>query len=104
MYVYGEDIFYLFRLASRNVAKKLGVEGVDFKSIDELMQDIESRDKETHELLKDFFDAYKNWVNFDSKIEKQGKREYLTETEKEELKQLTEKLNRTRTKLIQKVS
>ncbi len=104
MFISQEDIYELFRFATRNVARSLGVQDTDFKSAYEMNQEIENLDKDIHGKLNDFLEAYQNWYKFCEKLESENKYGNLSSEEQIELRQLEEKRDQTRTTLIQSIN
>lgn len=103
MYLIKEDLYELFRFVSRNVAKSVGVHDTDFKSAYEMMQEIEIIDKNIHEKVNGFFEAYQEWYKYCLMLESEGKYDNLTSDEQDKLKQLENNRDETRTILIQNI-
>ena len=99
-----DDIYILRRFAARNVAKKIGIPDVDFKTCYELTEEINRIDKESYKILTDFFDSYQNWYKFHKSIEQKNLEGKLSQGQKAQLEDLMKDRDQTRSKLIKRVN
>lgn len=65
----------------KNAATRLGLVDVDWKSSDELLEDLEKLDSTTYTVLVEYLNAYRAWHDYQSFIEKNGMADRLNDLE-----------------------
>ena len=85
------EMIGLIQFAVRKSASSLCVKDVDWKSTDELLCEIQTKDAKTYNLLTQFIDAYSDWFGFHEYIEGLGKSGNL---DTDEQRTLTDKIQK----------
>ena len=73
MFITETEMSGLLRTAVQVTAKKLEIEDSEWKTGEELLEEIKDRDREIYNLLQAFLNAYIDWFRFHQNIEKLGK-------------------------------
>jgi len=98
------EVVGLLQSAVRQTATKLRNADVEWKSVEELLDEIADRDRETYNLLQSFLNAYIEWFRFHKRIEELGKQGRLDPQEHEELARLVGNRNRTREGILRRLA
>jgi hypothetical protein len=98
------EVVGLLQFAVRHTGTKLGISNVDWKSIPELLDEIQAIDLETNNLLRAFLNTYIDWFHFHQQIDRLGKSGHLDNTEQAELVELVTKRNATRDAVIARLA
>ena len=96
IYITQADIEETVRLAIINVARKLNIEDIDWKSSNELFEEIKISEHSLFTLLDSYLLNYMAWVAF---IQKHKDRDDYNLEERQQLDKLTTNRNSTRTAL-----
>ncbi len=91
------EVVGLLQSAVRSTARKLLVEDVEWKTIDELMGEIR-RDHVTYTYLKAFVDACTEWFSFHQQVDKAGGRP--SPEQKGRLARLAQRRDETRAQIL----
>ncbi len=68
-----DEMAGLIQYAIHKTATTLGISDIEWKTTDELLPLIQSKDKETCDLLTAFIEAYSDWFGFHERMERLGK-------------------------------
>ncbi|KYF51439.1 hypothetical protein BE08_08310 [Sorangium cellulosum] len=104
MFISEIDAAVLVQSAVRQTASRLRIDDVEWKNIDELLEEIALRDQDAHESLQDFLKAYMAWFEFHQKVDRQGKAGRLDAREQAELTRLIDNRNRARAAILQQLA
>jgi hypothetical protein len=104
MFITELEMIGMLRSAVRITANKLQIADVDWKSGEELLAEIEEKDRETYNHLRAFLNAYIDWYRFHKRIEQQGKQGHLDREESDELTRLVRSRNETRKAIISRLA
>jgi hypothetical protein len=92
------------RFIARNISRKLGVRKPDFKSVPELIDEIQSLDSATYDIMDKFLKTYHEWFNFHKRIDQQGNQGNLSSAETEELTNLIQQRDSIREELLERIN
>jgi hypothetical protein len=96
IYITLTDIEETIRLAIVNVARKINIEDIDWKSSNELFEEIKISGHIVFSLLDNYLLNYMSWVDF---IQEHKDRDDYSPAERIKLDKLTTNRNETRTEL-----
>ncbi len=99
-----EDVKEMTRFIARNISRKLKVSDPDFKSIPELINEIQTLDSVTFMIMDNFLKTYHEWYNFHKRIDKEEKQGNLSSAETEELAELIQGRDITRKELMDRIN
>ena len=79
------DELNLLSWSVRNIATKMGIDAVDFKTVNELLVEIQYADPQTRGILTDFMDSHLDWQHFHEKVRAAGQEGQLTDEQQADL-------------------
>jgi hypothetical protein len=103
MWVTEADWRLVFQNAVAATARKLRIPEVEFKSIAELLTEIERADKTTHGVLVAFLTAWREWFSFHLKIAQEDRELLLSDSERNELQARVIGKENTRSALVSRL-
>jgi hypothetical protein len=98
------EVVGLLQFAVRTSATKVGVRDVEWKTLDELLDEIRAHDGETCRLLEAFIGAYMEWYRFHRRMDELGKQGQLDNEEQRQLRLLIERRDASRKAILQQLS
>lgn len=100
MFITEVESIHMLGTAVRQTASALRIANVTWKSGEELLEDIQERDRETYDVLREFLHAYTAWFRFHKTAEAQGRHGYFEGSQFDELTRLVGTRNRARDDLL----
>lgn len=100
---FSPEHFYFLVIQAVASKKNVNIEDWEFKSASELLNEIKIKNVEISELLENFLEAYKDWVETHEKISTSGTQGNLTPEEQKSLNNAISERDRTRSELISKL-
>ena len=73
MYISRQDLHVFYQQVHQNVAKQLGIENYEWKSANELADEIQTANAAIARKIKSFISAYESWFKLNEEIDSAGK-------------------------------
>jgi len=98
------DLNVFYHQVHQNVAKKIGIQDFEWKSIEELEAEIQNKNSEISSKVKSFIQTYTNWYKVHEKIEKTGSSGNLSTEENSDLMNAIQDRDAKRAELIEELN
>jgi len=104
MYITQQDLHVFYQQVHQNVAKQLGIKDYEWKSADELVDEIQKTNSVVATTLQSFITAYESWFNVHKDIDNEGTAGHLTPEQNAMLMAAIEARDSARQKVIDELS
>lgn len=104
LFVTKEDVALHVMQCIKIAATKRQLTDVDWKSSDELLEELEQVDPATYTVLVEYLNAYRSWHEYHVWIEKNGKSKLLNDHEKATLQQRRTARDETRKTIVKRLN
>lgn len=95
------ELHQIISQAIRITARKLGIKDTEWKFMDELLDEIQNKNKVTSGLLNEFLNAYTAWFTYCEDCQTRGRNPADDSVEKEKYMALIQDRNSTRDKILE---